>query len=186
MKIILIVLSSIFVYSCNSSNKKFSSEELDWFKIYKKGQKIIFKSNLGKLDTLIVSQISTEYNSLEKLFKEEQYNKSIVITSTNCKNASYCNVEISINKDEDDRQNFPSFNAFGLCNINNNQPYKESFKLITNVNCNSVYVFELGLNAYNLDNSLMKSFYWDKKEGLICYETNNEEVFELLKKIKGK
>lgn len=45
-----------------------------------------------------------------------------------------------------------------------------------------MYNFEDSINAYNSGNGNLKSFYWDKKEGLIRYDTSDGEVFELLKK----
>ncbi|MDQ6469297.1 hypothetical protein RB619_01490 [Flavobacterium sp. LHD-80] len=183
MKIVLSILLLLLFCSCDSSDRQFSKDELDWFVAYKKGQIIIFKSNLGNFDTIIVSE-TTNGNTIN-LFKSRDCKKNIMLTSNFCKNRKYCDVEISIDKEEDELQNFPSFNAFGLYSIdlNNNHAYGQSVTLkMTHRKYTSVYIFELGLNAYNLENGYLKSFFWDKREGLICYENLAGEVFELLKK----
>ena len=59
---------------------------------------------------------------------------------------------------------------------------EENIKLITtNENYPSAYYFENGVNANGYGTNSPKSFYWDKRAGLIKYETHDGEVFELLK-----
>lgn len=110
------------------------------------------------------------------------------MTSNLCKNETYRNVELVINKEDKNSESFPSFNTFGLVyniELNKSQSLKESISLSkTNKKYNSVYYFEDGVNAYNSGNGYLKSFYWDKKEGLIRYDTSDDEVFELFKIIK--
>lgn len=117
--------------SCNFSEKEFSDDEKAWFSVYEKGQTLIlFKSNLGNLDTLFVSKISND----TKWFRKKENKKDIILTVKICKNETYCNVEVSMNKDDEKTQNFPSFNVFGLVysiDLNKTQPSVESVTLST-------------------------------------------------------
>jgi hypothetical protein len=104
-----------------------------------------------------------------------------------CHNESYCDGGISISKGNQSEKAFPSFSLFGLFyskSYNKEELKTESVKLIvTNKIYLNVYHFENGVNANGFGTNSPKSFYWDKKDGLIKYETHDGEVFELLKKI---
>lgn len=49
---------------------------------------------------------------------------------------------------------------------------------------NSAYLFQDGINAENYGNAYMKYYFWDKNDGLISYEGNDGEIFEIEKVVK--
>lgn len=167
-----------------------TTAEREWFSVYNKNDSIIFRSNLGNLDTLVVSEI-TEGHGNENcnyygIGTIQPHIMNIILKVKNCKSESNCDVGISISKYEVDEKCYPGFYAFGLYQngeLKNEESKIENFKLSTNDQIyNNVYHFEEGINARNVTIVFLKSFDWDKKEGLIRYDKSDGEVFELLKK----
>ena len=176
--------------SCKCIKTNLTKDEKQWFSVYKKGQKIIFKSNLGNLDTLSVTDKYESYGNKDCNCNEvgtiQNNMMNIDLQSKICHNNSYCISGISISKDQIDQKCFPSFNIFGLyfSQIHKETLPTEQWLILktSGKKCSHVYIFEDGINAKNYGNNYLKSFYWDKKEGLIRYDTSEGEVFELLKK----
>ena len=54
-KTALLILLIIVLNSCNCIETHLTNDEKAWFSAYEKGQKIIFKSNLGNLDTIEIN-----------------------------------------------------------------------------------------------------------------------------------
>jgi hypothetical protein len=186
---ILSTLFLVFLSSCNCVETHLTNDEKEWFSVYKKGQIIVFKSNLENLDTITVTEkIETHGNKDCNWFEIGTIQNHIInidLQSKPCRNESYCVGGISISKDKVDEKCIPSFSVLGLTYskiYQKSEPKKESIKLTTtNKTYSSAYYFEDGVNANNTGNNYLKSFYWDKKEGLIRYEGHDGEVFELLK-----
>ncbi|MFH7011071.1 hypothetical protein ACHRV5_04325 [Flavobacterium sp. FlaQc-52] len=186
----VIVASTLSSCNCKCTKTHLSKDEKEWFSAYKKGQQIIFKSNLGKLDTLFVADKYETYDNKECNCYEVgnlQYNMMhIDFKSRICHNDSYCVSGVSISKDEINKKSFPTFNVFGLFypDVQVKPIPTESWVVLRTSlkKYTHVYVFEDGINAKNFGNNYLKSFYWDKREGLIRYDTGEGEIFELLKK----
>ncbi|OXB10873.1 hypothetical protein B0A81_02605 [Flavobacterium plurextorum] len=191
--VLVIILFSIVINSCGKCvETNLTKEERAWFSVYEKGQSIVFKSNLGNLDTLLVSEKIETHNNKDCNYygigPMQPNIMFITIESKVCHNAPYCNGEIYISKDKIDVSYLPSFSLFGLNQKGELTEDASKFRKInlttTNILCSQVYHFEDNINASNGGNNYLKSFDWDKKEGLIRYDTNEGEIFELLKIIK--
>lgn len=189
-KTILFILGVIILNSCNCVETNLSKEEKEWFSAYNKGQTIIFKSNLGNLDTIIVTEKLEFHGNKDCNWIEigtiQNHMMNIDFKPKVCHNEEpYCEGGISISKDGVDEKCFPSFSLFGLYFsklYNKNLPKTESIKLTTNNKTYSLaYHFEDKVNANGFGKNCIESFYWDKKEGLIKYEAKDGEIFELLK-----
>jgi signal peptidase I len=165
-----------------------TSEEKVWFSVYEKSQNIIFKSNLGHFDTIVVTEKVQQHNNSDCNYygigPMQPEIMFITLNSKICHNEPYCKGEIFISKDKVDKIFTPSFSLFGLYNANNNSLPKETWLILrtTKKKYSNVYIFEDGINAKNSGNNYLTSFYWDKKEGLIRYDTSDGEVFEILEK----
>lgn len=179
----------IILASCNCVETHLTDEERIWFKAYEKGQIIVFKSNLGNIDTLVVTNKTEIFGNKECNWYEigtiQNNIINIDLKSKICRNEPYCTGGISISKDKQDEKSFPSFSFLGLMYskiYQTEEPIMKSVKLTSN---NKTYpyalYFEDKVNANNFGNNYLKSFYWDKKEGLIRYESHEGEIFELLK-----
>jgi len=190
-KNLLLLLLVIFFYSCNCVETHLTVDEKSWFSVYEKGQKIIFKSNRGNIDTIEVAEkIETHGNkdcNWIEMGRIQEHIMYIELKTKVCHNYSYCDAEISISKDSEDKNAFPSFRIFGLYFSKLYQKIEPQIVSVKLVNSNKIYSstyhFESGVNADGYGIDCPKSFYWDKNEGLIKYELNDGEVFELLKKI---
>ena len=192
LRITLTFLLLLFLNSCTCKCIKthLTNEEREWFNAYRKGQQIIFKSNLGNIDTLSVSNKYEAFGNKDcncyEVGNIQNNVMNIDLQSKICHNDSYCAGGISIIKEKMDEKCFPSFSLFGLFYSKIHQkvePKTESIKLITaNIVYNYVYHIQDGVNGDNFGNCYLKSFYWDKKEGLIRYDTSEGEIFALLSK----
>lgn len=188
---LILILLLLLLNSCGKCvETNLTDEEKKWFSIYEKGQTIIFKSNEGNLDTLFVSEKkeghgneNCNYYGIGPIQPNIMY---IILKLKNCKSEWNCDVGISVSKDQVDKKCFPGFYAFGLYqegNLKNEDSKLENFKIsTTDKRFNDVYKFEDGVNAKNSSLTFIKSFHWDKKEGLIRYDTSEGEIFELLSK----
>jgi hypothetical protein len=190
---LLLILFTIILSSCNFCNcveTHLTEDEKSWFSAYEKGQKIIFKSNLGNLDTIEITKKVETYGNKDcnwfEIGRIQNNIMSIEFKPKVCHNESYCDGGMYIGKDDINKKAFPTFILFGLTQKNGLKylvPKQENIKLITTSKTYSqVYHFEKGVNAKSFGTNPPKSFYWDKKDGLIKYETKDGEVFELLKK----
>ncbi|CAM3488023.1 hypothetical protein [Flavobacterium chungbukense] len=191
-KVFIIIGIIFFLHSCTCKCVKthLTKEEKQWFSVYQKQQEIIFESNLGNLDTLVVVDKYEIYGNKDCNCREigtiQNNMMNIDLKSKICHNDSYCVSSVSISKDEVSQKSFPSFNLFGLFYSGSHiksLPQKTWVMLkTTKKKYTNVYIFEDGINAKNFGRGYLKSFYWDKKEGLLRYDTSEGEIFELLKK----
>lgn len=181
----------LFLNSCGKCiETNLTNEEKEWFSVYEKGQTIIFKSNEGNLDSIVITEKVKQHNNSDcNYYGIGPMQPEIMLINLNfktCKTESYCDGGIFISKDEVDKIFNPSFRLFGLfsSDIDATSLPKETEVILktTKRKYINVYVFEDGINAKNFGRGYLKSFYWDKKEGLIRYDTSEGEVFELLKK----
>lgn len=189
--LIFTMLALIVLGSCNCVETHLTKEEREWFNSYEKGQNIIFKSNRGNLDTIVIEEKLETYGNKEcnwfQIGSIQNNMINVVLKPKTCRTEFYCDGGISIDKDHLDEKCFPGFRLFGLMyskSYQENNPLQVKIKLMINDKIYpSAYCFEDGINANNFGNNYLKSFCWDKKEGLIKYETHDGEVFELLKKV---
>jgi hypothetical protein len=186
----VLILTLMLLNSCNCVETHLTKEEKEWFSVYKKGQNLVFKSNKGNLDTILIAEKTETHNNKDCNYfgigSTQPHVMFITLKPKICHNESYCDGEMFISKDQVDEKCFPSFSFLGLLEkseLKNTTPKPQRIKLnSTNKTYSQVYCFEEGINADNYGNNYLKSFYWDKKEGLIRYEAHDGEVFELLKK----
>lgn len=189
---ILLIALQIILNSCNCVETQLTKEEKEWFSVYKKGQAIIFKSNYGNLDTIVVTEKSEFHGNKDCNWLEvgtiQNHMMHMVFKSKDCRNKSDCEGRIEISKDKMDEKSFPFFRIFGLEYApasQKNTLKQRSIKLTTtNKIFSASYYFEDKVNANSYGSNYLKSFYWDKNAGLIRYEKNDGEIFELLKKNK--
>jgi hypothetical protein len=191
LKTLILILLLLILYSCNCYQTHLTNEDKTWTAGYQKGQIMIFKSNLGNLDTIQVKERIEDFtnpdcNRLEIGSQQRQY-ISIELKPNKCHNIYYCNCTIWLEKEDDKQEVSPSIRTFGLEFSTSNQLYRlisEKLILSTSNKKYNAYYFADKLNAINYGNNYLKSFYWDKKDGLIRYESYDGEIFELLKIIK--
>lgn len=108
------LLSVLFLLnSCNCIETHLSKEEKEWFSVYKKGKTIIFKSNKGNLDTLVVVEKNETYGNKECNWFEigtiQNNMINLILKAKTCRNESYCEGNISISKDSPNEKYLPFF-----------------------------------------------------------------------------
>lgn len=187
MKKYILIATCLALCSCTCRQINLTYSEKEWLKPYKKGDVLIFKSNKGNLDTITVKNkeefITNEDCQWFTIGDKQKQGINIDLTANICRNDSYCEGEISIIKSDIDNETPPFFRIFGLEFSNNaDQLIKRKIVLSTTGKVyNYAYLFQDGINAENYGNNYMKLYYWDKKDGLIRYEGNDGEIFEIYK-----
>lgn len=187
MKKYTLVLIVAILYSCTCRQVNLTKNEMQWLDPYKKGDLLIFKSNKGNIDTILVSD-KEEFYTNEKcqwftVGDTQKQGINIDLKPTICHNESYCEGEISIIKSNVDDETAPFFRIFGLeFSKSVAQLIKQKVVLSTTGKVyDSAYLFQDEINADNYGNNYMKLFFWDKEDGLIKYESNDGEIFEISK-----
>ena len=189
MKTFLIyIIIVIFLYSCKCGQTELSDTEKQWVATYNSGQVIIFKSDLNNYDTLKVTEKRDFYTNCNQVEvgSTKFHVISVDLKPSICRDPNYCEVSIEMEKDEQRVLALPFIRVFGL----EYSPAIQSQKLqttsitltTTNKRYNPCYVFESGVLARSYGNNYLKSFYWDKRDGLIRYTNRKNETFELYKK----
>jgi hypothetical protein len=181
----LLTLLGLILTSCNCHEIQLTPEEKAWCAPYKQGETVIFRSNLGNHDSLEVMEKTEDYTNKKCSYtfgSIQQNTMRILLKPNRCHNNDYCEGEVSIIKMEESAIAQPFLRIFGLEYELGDELLVEKLKLTTtNKIYNSAYFFKDSVNATNYGNTYLKSFHWDKKDGLIRYEGHNGEVFELLK-----
>ncbi len=175
----------IMLYSCNCRQVDLKDSEKEWLNPYKRGDILVFKSNRGNVDTLFVTEknefFTNEYCEWFTIGNTQNQGINIDLKSNICHNESYCESEISIIKSNIDKETAPFFRIFGLefSDVISKLIKQKVVLSTTGKIYNNSYLFQSEVNANNYGNNYLKSFFWDKKDGLIKYESNDGEIFEI-------
>ncbi|WP_128414662.1 hypothetical protein [Flavobacterium sp. Root901] len=185
MKKCILITICFAIYSCTCKQVNLTKNEKEWLNPYKKGDILIFKSNLGSIDTVKVID-KTEFITNENcqwltIGDTQNQGINIDLKPNICHNKFYCKGEVSIIKSNVDDETAPFFRIFGLeFSKNVDRLIKRKVVLSTTGKVyKSAYLFQDKINADNSGNNYMKTFFWDKIDGLIKYESNDGEIFEV-------
>ena len=191
--------------SCNwgsDCNKiKLSDELVEWTDCYKVGDTIVLMSDIGNYDSLKVTSKESEYSPCNKFeLGPNQYEyvhiilNSISINIDECKNnmIKKTNVVLRLNVDKIYDKGFIGVDVY---NFGSHHKTWESAPLLnTKLKIpyldDSIKVFEFddrnAQSRYPYLNSeypcAIKSFHWSKEDGLVQYETEEDEIYRLIKK----
>ena len=172
-----------FLISCTHCEKLYLvKSELDWVENYHLGQTFIFKSNKGNTDRLDVKEIRrfhTDCNKLElSKFQNEIFDVEFSMktssgdTGRNCLLVLTKNMESTVD---------PEIFVGSLGTKKNSLERKPLLYIditLENVKYHSINYFKKNLNAETYGNTeTIVDFFWDKKQGLIAYTTNEGEFF---------
>lgn len=201
------------VSSCNwysDCNKvSLSKEDGEWFNCCNLGDTIILKSNMENYDSLIVTVKKCEYSPCNKFELGINQYQSILITlkSTNikvneCKKQLMKNPFIKFYSEASDEEYEKTYRAIEVYNLQFQSLSYTSDSLInyeeTPVRLKIPY-FKDSLYVYRFDDKnsrsqypyvnskypcAVKSFHWSTKYGLVQYETESGEIYELIFKSK--
>lgn len=187
MKKCILLIGCIVFYSCTCKQINLTFSENEWLNPYEKGEVLIFKSNKGNTDTITVTNkiefITNENCEWFTIGDKQKQGINIDLKHNKCHDKFYCEGEISIIKSNVDNETAPFFRIFGLeFSKNITQLIKKKLVLSTTGKVyNSAYLFQNGINSTSYGDNYLKNFLWDKKDGLIKYEANDGEIFEIIK-----
>lgn len=180
--ILTIFLSLLSISCCHKVD--LTDSEKEWCHPYQQGQILVFKSNRNNFDTILVSRkemFHTNKGCNIGIGTAQNEGVQIDLKPKACRTEFYCEVEISIIKDENEDQTLPFFRVFGLEYERNYNNSKLIEKTIPSLDRNyKAFYFEKGINCNGYGNNYLKSFYWSKKIGLLQYESTNGEIFKLI------
>lgn len=184
--LLLNLLNSCLFSGCKKVN--LTKSEKSWFNAYKLKQIVIFKSNLGNVDTFFVKQKFLTYTSCSKLERGPSQYEIISINLLNKKNKSNNTVDVNIefSKSYQDSLSIPCIKYFRVYDLTGGYESIEDtliYKSIIwqNKKYNSLF-FKFGSTLTSEYASKIESFNWTKELGLLRYTTFKGEVFELLKR----
>ena len=175
-------ISACYISCTNCEKLNLTATEKAWVNHYQVGQKFIFKSNIGKIDTLIVKDTSDKYTPCNKIeLSKYQYEIYLVLFTVKSKN-DYNGDESSISFSTQEWVAKMPYIYWG-----NLGPYRNDLKnkiptpidtILNNVNLTSVYYYAKGLNTEQYgEKEYFKNFFWSKELGLMAYTTESNELF---------
>lgn len=146
--IVLLLCCFIILSSCGKCiETNLTLEETEWFSVYKKGQTIIFKSNLGHFDTIVVTEKVRQHNNSDcNYYGIGPMPPEIMFFTLNskiCHNEPYCEGNIFISKDQADKIFVPTFGLFGLFFSDINSFPKEAWIILSTTKKKYVNVYLL-------------------------------------------
>jgi hypothetical protein len=159
---------------------KLPTKEKKYFKESKLDENFIFKSNLGRFDTLKVVKLYDRYTSCNKWERSNyQYNKNYIALSSSLSNGKiYINYTINYLKEIERGFNFKDL--YGYFYDDEIKECIERVKISSFKDSLECYTFNTS-NSKSDYNGIIKSFSWNKEHGFLRYETKEGEVFELQK-----
>jgi len=185
---LVVLVFVLFRKSTHCEKINLSLEDKQWYQAYAKCDTIWFKSNKGKLDTLIISSRDNRYSPCNKfelsthIFQE----MNIKMIPPFCpEDESYCRVEISLSKRYQYKPDETCEKIISVFDLNSNFKETDSLIKMDSIHLNGfvgkilTYYFEKD-DRFSQSYGWMKikSFNWSKEFGLVRYNRNNE-IFEL-------
>lgn len=191
-KLILILSLLIVLQSCLFSNCNeilLTPKDKSWLRAYEKSDTIIFKGNRNGADTLLLDRESSFYDGFTTCSKIElgpnTYNYSDVSLRLMNKQKSYNrSVFVSISKDHQDAGEKECIKEFTVFNADGGFVEESDSTLVVEYITLSWNKEEIKTFLFTdmTSSSPVYSFNWNKKYGLVRYEMDSGEVFELTKK----
>jgi len=174
----LFLISSTVFTSCLFSNCDqilLSDEDKAWCELYDTSQVLIFKSNLGNIDTFTIT--TTNYLSQCNKFElsDYQYQRMSVVYNKN--NHEFASLSI-----QKTTQNKPCTKTIQIGNLKSDFSHLATeYIQLPNVK-NSVksnyFLASANTEITNFDSRKIKSFNWHKTFGLLQYITQDGEIFK--------
>lgn len=196
-KIIILGLALLILLSCGVGSNNceviaLSKSDKDWFQFYKKHSAICFLSNFKNKDTLIVNNpIKSVYTTCNKFelsgYQYEELSLSLKPKKCYSIEKDYCEISINFTKHLQKNMNIDchkSFRVYDLCTqtLDNMNQYMDTIyieSLKKSVSCFTFSFLDTNFTDLNGGDKILKDFSWSKEYGLIRYELNSGEKFEL-------
>jgi hypothetical protein len=183
----------------NSGCKKvsLSKSDLEWFNAYEEGDTLIFRSQTGEKDTLVVITAGSYYSDCNRFeLGDYQYNTA-KFSMRYIKNGKLemleNTIELSFSKGIENRNQSNSSKRFSVWDLDSSPKdmsivETEEIQLSTTKNKHLVYVFLAGDSWYTRDSDSgsfdLEAFYWSKNYGLMRYDKKGGDIYELYKHLK--
>ena len=190
---------ALFFAHLSCSNNKgcvkigLSLEDKDWFKIYMKNELFLFKSNLNNMDTIKVAfPIQPDYTVCNKFeLGGYQYEENVVVLkSVNCHGleSEFCDIRMHFSKSLQLKTDIDCLKSFSVFDLNTDllktlSEYQDSVELKylnKKLNCYTFNYSKRNVSDWNEGIHTLKEFNWSKEYGLVRYELDSGEVYELI------
>lgn len=192
--IIFFTVSSCILNNTKGCKKIYlSKEEKSWFSSFQIGERLLYKDQYGKIDTLLITGVGESFTTCNKFeLGEYQYNKiGINMKPSNYHGVSNCSVNVVFSKHLQKSSSVPCDKAFYVFDLITNYSSDLNQIKIDTVKLSffnkevPTYLFEKGNNTSDLDEGqqIVTSFNWSKDYGLVRYTLFNGKVYNFWKKI---
>ena len=183
MKEFLIFIIFISTLSGCCTEVYFKTDETFWFDKYDKGDKLIFESNNGDLDTVIITNKIIKKPTGECNPMVSTYDKEFVRIDYQIKKDSFKTHKGWLVQHSAETEDKTALPVLRFINMEYNQwegSLKQSEIQLANKKKVKVFVFDesnCGMN-YN-QNFRLINFKWSKQMGIVSYENNIREIWRL-------
>ncbi|GAB2862965.1 hypothetical protein [Hymenobacter ruber] len=178
-----------FVLGSCCTRTVLAPSERAWLRPYSTGERVVFRSNRGTVDTLLVTRKEEFYTNEGCNWFEigpfKQHSISLDLRPVHCRPHVTCSMAVNIRKDRPERPSLPYFDFLGLeygTAANVTTMVRSLTLTTTHKTYPNAYFFAAGFNATNIGKGYLQSFDWDQTDGLIRYEAQDGEIFELVEK----
>lgn len=187
MLLILGFTSFLFTSCCRCKKLFLTNDEANWVSSFKLGEIQLYQSDLGHIDTLIVTEIRRFHNDCNCVevssYQAEFFDAEFIFKSAS-PNRNNGKCLIVAEKSDTGRWN-PSISVLHLSYPATNDSLIPLFVLRKDVD--TAFSFEGGRNAITSANQtrLIRNFIWSKNKGLIGYITIDGERFASMKYLEN-
>ncbi len=171
---------------CSCSIYNFSRKQKRW-NPYKAGQKIVFRSQAGKTDTIYIMSVEAfEHTAPMALISD--VNHSIAITArvpnpfTNVGDRHFTHsyqTIVGLHTNDGDANVDIHLDVYGHCFVSEMNSFKKLENSITMTlggkTYNDIIIFECNNEKYCSDHKAMRRLYWSNKFGIVQYTVGEEE-----------
>ena len=188
MKLVLLLAVGLLFHSCffdNCKKQELTLDEKSWFKPYHLYDTIIFKSDRFNLDSLLVNSKEDYFSKCNKLeIGPLKKNTFYILLKPLTENKDvYSDISIEFRKESEASpclKHIRVYTLWGFYESKTDIWVSQKIRLNTDGKEYMSYYFEDNETANSFGNNIIKSFNWSKKYGLLRYEKNSGEVFDLL------
>ncbi|RTQ49239.1 hypothetical protein EJV47_13925 [Hymenobacter gummosus] len=168
-----------------------TADERAWVGAYQPGQQLTFRSNRGATNVLTMEAIkemrsNQDCNKLESGPYQPLRLTLILSSATNYGGEQGPSFTLQLDKTTPEREATLLFNLAGLLGNKSDVPGGKVFTLLPapvtlagGRSYPNAYAIRNGQNAIYLRGSQLRAAYWDQRAGLLRYELETGEVFDL-------
>lgn len=156
-----------------------------WYELYEKGQKLVFKSNCGDFDTIIIVDKIHNLPSGRCNYLVDDTSHEFIRIDYKIKKDSFKVLEnylLQLKAEEGDIKSLPILRLLNMeCGYVSGQDWITTQSIFGKREANTLIKFNKEICGMNFNGRYgLTEFTWDKTKGLVEYRNDEDEVWTLL------